>query len=206
MTTDVNNCSVCGAVCQTTAPNMTSRQCLASACKVATCGAGYYDQDAQISNGCECAADTAADSCVTAGSLGTIGVDGTTSVSNNLTPTTTDSDWYTVTFATGPSCNFGPKIQVTGDAVAKIRVFTSCPSALATGLDCSEGGLSTKDGLSVWEFTYTGGIGACGSLNSIDPYPYYYGSFVTVATTVWIQVYATATTNSCGTYTVTVTN
>ena len=126
--------------------------------------------------------------------------------SNNLTPTTTDSDWYTVTFATGPSCNFGPKIQVTGDAVAKIRVFTSCPSALATGLDCSEGGLSTKDGLSVWEFTYTGGIGACGSLNSIDPYPYYYGSFVTVATTVWIQVYATATTNSCGTYTVTVTN
>jgi len=49
-TTDVNNCGGCGSAC--VVPHATP-SCVASACKVGTCDAGWADCDGKVANGCE---------------------------------------------------------------------------------------------------------------------------------------------------------
>ena len=199
---NVNNCGGCGAICSTTEANVVSRTCTASACAVQTCTAGYFDQNHQFIGGCECAADAIGDSCTAATSLGTLGVGTSVTQTKNLSPTTTDEDWYVVAVTTDYSCSFRPRVVITGDPVAKVTVFTSCSAGAAGGpLACTtEGGDSSKANLTSWEFNLNQ---ACSSQNAIDPYT---GSYVTIGTTFWIRVYASASTTTCAPYTLTVYN
>jgi hypothetical protein len=80
-----------------------------------------------------------------------------------------------------------------------MQVFKDCSS---TGLSCAEGSSGAAAGWGTWEFTYSA---ACGELLSIDPTPAA-GAFINTAqiplpTTLYVRVFATASSTSCMPYT-----
>jgi hypothetical protein len=206
-TNNVNNCGSCGNVCTPNAgQHVLSVDCVSSGCHVAACASTtpyWYDQNGTFSDGCECQEDTIGNTAGTALSVGSIGIDGSTSRTNNLTPTPSDTDWYQVTFLTG-SCGFNPRIWLTGaSANTYIRVYTTTTPSGPIPCAAAETGDSSKAGLTEWQTTWSAG---CGTHAAIDPYPYYYGSMWIYSITMYVQVYTTADQTSCGAYTLNFSN
>jgi hypothetical protein len=200
--TDVNYCGSCGTNCQTLPhPNATGESCVSGSCKVTSCTANYYDQNGIFSDGCECAGDAYGAACNLASDVGILAVGGTASRIGNVVPAG-DSDWFKVTFQASATCNFHPKITLSmGSLPIAMRVYTACASGSASGgQTCSavEGGSSSSKNITLWEYTHAA---TCGDLMSIDPTPAKTGAYITLPTTVWVHVFATASSTSCLPYT-----
>jgi hypothetical protein len=191
---DPANCGACGNVCNL--PNATSA-CSLGNCAVAACSAGHYDMDGVAADGCECAADGFSGSCAAATVLGTMNLGQTTVVSGSLVPNLKE-DWFKVAFASNLSASYHPKIALTSaTGVLKFDVLSNCTGTAAGGCG-AEGGLSTAR--TTWETYYTGGDTSN-----------YYGNFQPipppgVGGVVLVRVYATVSTGTCGTFTLTVSN
>ncbi|MBI5477489.1 MAG: hypothetical protein HY906_01465, partial [Deltaproteobacteria bacterium] len=197
------NCGICGTNCNSPLPpNTASAVCTSGSCQVSVCNGGWYNQDSTYANGCECALDAVGNTCATATSLGAVAVDGTQSVSvNNLAGPGPDEDWYSVTFTSGATCNWGPRI-ILASAVATVymRVYTNCSGGTYA---CTDAGNSGAVPLRDWQEVHQG---TCGDLQPlVDPTPAS-GSFITIPSTAYIRVYTTASQTSCMPYTLTITN
>jgi hypothetical protein len=150
-------------------------------------------------------ADTFGDNCGAANDIGTIGVGALQTRTGNLVATGADSDWFRVTFPAVADCSYRPRITIsTGGQPIAFRVHTSCAGSTAGGgFDCApaEGGTTGTRDITVWEYNNQT---TCGDLFPIDPTPAYSGAYITVPTTVFIQVVATGSSLTCLPYTLTV--
>jgi hypothetical protein len=200
----VAHCGACNANCNTSPPaHVTGASCSGSSCRVASCESLWYDQDSTWSTGCECNADNVPNACGSAVDLGSVAVNGTLNRSNNLSPNG-DEDWFKITFLTDGTCNFNPRISLqAGSLPIRIQVYTACGGG---GVGCSEGGDSTKAGLTTWEFTYQA---TCGYYQPIDPIPAtgtFIGGTMPSPVTFYVRVYPTGSDTSCLSYTLNFTN
>jgi hypothetical protein len=177
-------------------PNSTSANCQASSCKVTACAPNWYNSNGAHADGCECQADAIANTCGGATNLGTVPIGANSSVNGNLVPTG-DEDWYQITFQTAATCAFDPEIILNaGGAPVRIQVFTNCSASAFT---CAAGGTSgAAAGFLTWEYNHSA---LCGNNLPIDPTPATAPGYITVPTTVWVRVFATASSTTCLPYT-----
>ena len=202
--TDVQSCGTCTTNCVTAPhPNALDEACDGGTCRILACAAGFYDRNRLFSDGCECQADTHANTCGTATDIGTLPAGALTARSGNLAEPS-DSDWFRVTFATSASCSWRPRITLsTGGEPIALQVFTGCSSSGSGtgGFSCTEGGTSGggSDRTS-WDYNNST---SCGDRLDIDNVPGT-GSYITIPTTVWIRVFATGSSASCLNYTLTI--
>jgi hypothetical protein len=194
------HCGACGTNCTNPMPpNATGANCQASTCEVTTCASGYVDKDLNHANGCECTTDNVANTCGSATNLGSVPINGGSNVSGNLTPNG-DEDWYVITFQTGATCAYDPKLSLTtSGAPIRMQVFTNCSGGTMT---CAEGSSGAAGGYVNWEFTYSL---ACGEAAAIDPTPAN-GSFITTPSVFYVRVFATQSSALCLNYTLSWTN
>ncbi|MBI5537560.1 MAG: hypothetical protein HY898_32860 [Deltaproteobacteria bacterium] len=205
---DPAHCGNCTTNCSSPLPAHTlGAGCSGGGCTISTCEGGYYNQDNAFANGCECQDDGVQNTCASATSLGDVAVNGTTTRTGNLSPTT-DNDWYVVRFAVGPSCSFNPKIALSNSGQPIVmNVFTNCSSGT---IPCSDNGNSGNNS-TIWEFTYSA---SCGAWLAIDYSPDITQPFIGVNMptpvggyiTLYINVKATASVPACLDYTLTITN
>ena len=193
--TDLHHCGSCTKDCAKPLPSgAATAKCTSSACAVATCSSGKYDQNAVFKDGCECTADAHPNTCANASQVqaSAIAVGSSVQVSGNITPSG-DQDWFVATFAGNKTCSFHPRVQLT-DASGLLRIVVQ--STCDTELACSEGGNSAS--ATTWEFTYSK---TCGTNKAIDP-----AKKASAPTTVRVGVFATGTSKTCLPYTLTVSN
>jgi len=207
--TDKDNCNTCGNVCPTSGTVLASA-CSSGACTVGTCAAGTYDRNGIFSDGCECTEDSHGNNCGAATDVGTIGVDGTTTRAGNLAgPSDSDEDWFKITFAVGPSCNYSPRVTLSGTGV-KMQVYTTCGGSTASGsYTCGGGSEPTNSipggGVDSWEFRMST---TCADRGAIDPTPAYVAPFLkdNAPSVVYVRVFRAASSASCYPYTLTIYN
>jgi hypothetical protein len=200
------NCGACGTNCSTLPhPNTSGFTCSVGSCAITSCAAGFHDRDGVYTTGCECMADTFGNDCGAANDIGTVGIGALQTRTGNLVATGADSDWFRVTFPAVASCAYRPRITIsTGGQPIAFRVHTSCSgSAAGGGFDCAaaEGGTSGTRDITVWEYNNQT---TCGDFLSIDATPDYTPPYISIPTTVYIQVIATGSSLTCLPYTLTV--
>jgi len=196
---DVQHCGGCNNACNL--PNA-NEVCVNSACEVASCVAGYHDQDGLDPNGCECVLDTIPDTCQAVVATTTIAVDTSTSLPSatgqyTITPSGTDNDWFKITFTTASLCSFSPRITLTdlsGTGLLRMQVQGSaCGGA---GIACGATNSAQAAGITDWQFNYAS-PGCYDQSTTADPSPYS-GPFLTIPTTVYVRVFTSNTaTQSC---------
>jgi hypothetical protein len=208
--TNPSHCGGCGQAC--TNAHGSGSTCVAGACTAPSCDGGWYNEDSNNWNGCECWSDSISSACGTAFPIGSVALDGTWSNTYSLVPRDPgDSDWFVVSFGNS-ECAFSPQITVTpldGDAI-RLHVYTDCSS---TAMNCkaTQGGDSAKAGLIQWGMEYPA---MCGDMQAIDPTPATVGQFIQGTppggipnpTTFYIEVYLASSSTSCKRYTLTVSN
>lgn len=216
-----NHCGQCNKDCNgPITAGAASALCVSSQCKVASCQTGKYDIDGNYTNGCECSQSTFPSSCDSAypASSTSIAIDGSTAVSGNITPQD-KVDWFTVSFATGASCAYNPKIVLNNNgAPIAMQVLTGTCSAQGS-FACSETGTNSGRDITTWEFTY-GNNCAADSTNSPTPNngsglginpnsqsgPFINGDNFTPSGPIYIKVYSTGSSTTCLNYTLTFSN
>jgi hypothetical protein len=156
------------AACQTQLPGAGHVQtwaCGMATCQISTCGTGYANIDGAPGNGCECASDSYATSCVNASSI-TVPIGGTATM-NGVVESAAGSDFAIFAFSDKPvGSTFHPKIQITNSAGGQyaMDVLSTC----ATPATCNDSGNGSS--ADVWETTYDSvapgtyqpGAGCCG--------------------------------------------
>jgi hypothetical protein len=140
---------------------VTGTQCVAGACQVIGCSAGWNDFNGdQCAGGCDCANSTAEQQCTQAGSLGA-----TLTVGQTLTPVGSTmapapgqqgaptEGWFTVKFDDNeaPDTAFHPKIVLSSPNSEFIMdIYSTCTG---TFLSCGNEGGSSQ-GVTTWEVYY----------------------------------------------------
>jgi hypothetical protein len=204
--TAADHCGTCGTNCNSPAAAHTaSANCVAAQCKVVTCSASAYDINGSFNDGCECIQDTNGASCGTATTVpnSPLPIGGSpVTVRGNITPADRD-DWFYVSFATGASCSYHPKIVLdAGSEPVRMQVMSDCNASPFT---CGSGEApgSTSDS-TTWEFTNST---TCGDQAPIDPTPDQ-GAFIQMvqSSTVYIRVHAIGSGTTCKPYTLTISN
>jgi hypothetical protein len=194
------HCGNCATDCTNPAPaNAAAEACSQGQCTIASCASGYVNQDGAFGNGCECHADTLADTCSAAQTI-TVSLDGTNTTGGNITPAPSDEDWFRVVFTTGPTCGLLPKI-VLSDSSGLLRMQLFADDCTANGVPaCSaaETGTANKP-ITTWEMTDSA---TCAESGTIDPTPAQ-GAFYQLLTVMRVRVYSTAASTSCLPYTIT---
>ncbi|HQM10806.1 MAG TPA: hypothetical protein PK140_15495 [Polyangiaceae bacterium] len=200
---DILNCGTCGNSCTNpTPPQVSTVGCLSGSCTVTKCDDTYYDQNQTFGDGCECQADTIANSCSSASTISTLYTATitmpSTSTYYNIVPTG-DEDWFTgAIYDYGiyySGCNYRPKIELIDPSnLLLMNVYNASSCSSSTGYACStaEGGTSTK-GVRTWEFGHSA---TCGDYQAIDPTPAT-GTYMQQSTSYRIRVYANASSSSC---------
>lgn len=170
--------------------------CTMGSCQINTCAVGTADIDSAQGNGCECATDQHANTCVAAASLsvpaGSAGVNMIGKVETAM-----GSDWLTFNFIAPAALGmtYQPKVQLVNNAGGQyaMDVMSSCMS-LAT---CNDGGSGSD--ISLWElnYAYDQAGNPQGPWSDDDP----------KITSVKVRVYRkNGTPATCDQYTVTATN
>jgi Putative metal-binding motif len=170
--------------------------CTMGTCQISTCAVGAADIDGAQGNGCECATDQHANSCVAAASLsvpaGSAGVNMLGKIEAAM-----GSDWITFNFIAPAVLGtaYRPKVQLVNNAGGQyaMDVMADCMS-LAT---CNDGG--SGNDISLWELNYVyDQMGnPQGPWSDMDP----------KITSVKVRVYRkNGTPPTCDQYTVTATN
>jgi hypothetical protein len=171
--------------------NAMTTQCNMAMCSIQTCKPGFYNLDGKYDNGCECADTTAAKTCPTATSMGTVALGGTTSRVGVL-PVAGGENWFQVAFAYTTAATYHPKVSLSA-ASGDLVVFDLHSNCTGGTLSCAvEGGASTTR--TIWETT---GGGSAGSL-TFAPTP--------SVGSLFIRVRRANGTASCANYTLTVQN
>lgn len=172
--------------------------CPIGACTVNACQSGFANIDGAVNNGCECATDSYANACASAGSVN-VAVGATINLAGKV-ETASGSDWILVTFADRPTGQpYHPKIELTTNPGGQyaMDVQSSCGTPAA----CSPtgNGVNSESGtnVSVWEHfnaAYVAGPGCCS-----DNTPH--------VTSMFVRVYRkNGNAPECTSYVVTATN
>jgi|GEM_PF-3376048 len=204
--TAADHCGTCGTDCNSPAAAHTaSADCVAAQCRVVTCSAGAYDVNGSFNDGCECIQDSNGASCATATTVPTspLPIGGSpVTLRGNITPADRD-DWFYVSFATGATCSYHPKIVLDpGAEPVRMQVMSDCNASPFT-CGAGEAPGSTADS-TTWEFTNST---TCGDQASIDPTPDQ-GAFIQMvqSSTVYIRVHSIGSSTTCKPYTLTISN
>ena len=209
LSSSLSHCGACGNTCSLA--NATEA-CTGGACLITACDAGFYNQDALDSTGCECVLDGIPNTCAEVTSTTTVAIDATTWLPSQtgqytITPSGSDADWFKITFTTASLCSFTPRIQLndlSGTGLLRMEVQGGACGGAGIACSAAETGTSTKP-ITEWQFTYAS-PGCYDQSPTADPSPVS-GSFLTIPTTVYVRVYTSnATTASCLPYRLTISN
>jgi hypothetical protein len=184
LATNANNCGTCGNACGSP-PNTTGAGCSAGKCGF-TCQAGYYNQNGQYGDGCECTTNgySEATSC---GAAAAVNVPAGPAVQVKGRLLGVASNWYKVTF---PSENGkgGLHYQIilsnNGNPVV-MTVFQNCTNTSVT-CAATEG----MSGYTSWDWS-NNGTTAMSQYTQTYPVTYY------------VQVTPTGSASTCMDYTIT---
>ena len=179
--TSTSNCGGCGVSC---APAHAIGTCGSGTCQIGSCTAPYFNVDGSVGNGCECGDDTATGSCDgSTVSLGNVAIGGSVSRAG-LIPAVGGVDFYAVTFSgTGGV----PTITLSSNpgGVFHFDVFVgTCAAASVCG------GGEAPTALTTWDFRDT--------FTPPD-------RSVAWPTNVYIRVTRTGSSQSCSSYTLSIT-
>ena len=181
LATNASNCGTCGNACGTPAHTTGPATCGGGVCTLASCSAGYYNQDGQFADGCECHASGTNDVCALSG-LPTLAAPG--SVSGAILPLTV-TEWYEVTFPSeAGKCglHYTLSLQNFGNPVA-MTVYTNCSS---TDVTCS--GTEATSGYTEWDWS-NNDVGAPAQCTQSYPVTYYVEVFATTASSTTCMNY-----------------
>ncbi|MBI4956375.1 MAG: hypothetical protein HY908_30440, partial [Myxococcales bacterium] len=178
------------------AVNVASWACTSGACQITACTSGFANFDSNVANGCECATDSYATSC---GSAGTVSVArGATQTMTGKVDTAGGSDYLTFSFTApgGVGAAFHPRVELTNSGGGQYSMAVLQPSPSCAAIGCGVGG-ETSNPITVWEQNFNGYI----------PGPGCCSDSATRQASVTVQVYRTfGNAPNCTAYTVTATN
>jgi len=121
--------------------NTATRSCVAASC-IYTCSAGYYDLNANMSDGCECVDDSSASACAGATSTISLAVGGSRVLLGTIVPFG-EEDWYQILFPLGARGPAGgnPRIVLTGPNASNfvLDFYRTCALTAACGTGSATG-------------------------------------------------------------------
>jgi hypothetical protein len=134
-----------------------------NSCQIASCSAGFFDIDGDVSNGCECKTDQNPQGC--GGGVVSVATGGSASLTG-VVETAGGEDWFQVQFATtAVGQGWHPQLAL-GGAFAGEYIFDVFDSCGGPPTSCNNGGnVESGQGVTQWETQYNGyvaGPGCCG--------------------------------------------